>query len=71
MCRAQAIGPNFGYYPKPSMTWLVEKPEYLERAKEQLHGINITDQCKDTNILDLRLAVTTRPQLNSPCKLTM
>ena len=26
------------------MTWLVEKPEYLERAKEHFHGINITDQ---------------------------
>ena len=40
----QAIGPNFGYCPKPSKTWLVVKPEYLERAKEQFHGINITDQ---------------------------
>ena len=35
----QAIGPNFGYYPKPSNMWLVVKPEYLERAKEQFHSL--------------------------------
>ena len=40
----QAIGPNFGYYPKPYKTWLVVKSEYLERANEQFHRINITDQ---------------------------
>ena len=40
----QVIGPNFGYYLKPSKTWLVVKPEYLERAKEQFHGINIPQQ---------------------------
>ena len=42
----QKLGPNFGYFPKPSKTWLIVKPEFLEKAK-LLFGdsdINITDQ---------------------------
>ena len=40
----QEIGPNFGYYLKPSKTWLIVKPKYLKRAKDMFPGISITDQ---------------------------
>ena len=44
--RDPEIRPSFGYFPKPSKTWLIVKPEFLEKAKV-LFGdsdINITDR---------------------------
>ena len=38
------FGPAFGYYPKPSKSWLIVKENEIERAKEIFHetGLNIT-----------------------------
>ena len=33
----------FGYYPKPSKTWMIVKPEKLKEAKEMFPDINVTD----------------------------
>ena len=33
----------FGYYPKPSKTWLIVKPDHLEKAKTLFPDVNITD----------------------------
>ena len=39
----QQQGPIYGYHPKPSKTWLIVKPEYLNKAKELFPSeINIT-----------------------------
>ena len=40
----QEQGPSFGYFPKPSKTWLIVKEEHLERAKAMFSGINITTE---------------------------
>ena len=39
-------GPAFGYYPKPSKSWLIVKTEHLSRAREIFEGtgINITTE---------------------------
>ena len=37
-----ARGPLFGYYPKPSKTWVIVKPEHYEEAKEAFPGLKIT-----------------------------
>ncbi len=42
--KIQKQGPIFGYFPNPSKTWLITKPEHLERAKKMFPGINITDE---------------------------
>ncbi len=44
--RTVKSGPAFGYYPKASKSWLIVKPEELERAKEIFRGteVNITTQ---------------------------
>ena len=39
----QQHGPMFGYYPKPSKTWLIVKPDHLEKAKTLFPDVNITD----------------------------
>jgi hypothetical protein len=35
-------GPLFGYYPEPTKTWLVVKPDHEERARELFPDIKIT-----------------------------
>jgi hypothetical protein len=37
------IGPLFGYHPKASKTWLIVKPEFIQKAKDMFPDINITD----------------------------
>ena len=32
--RLQAVGPQFGYQPNPTITWLVVKPDKAETAEE-------------------------------------
>ena len=40
------LGPKIGYYAKPSKSWLIVKPQYLERANEIFHKseLKITSQ---------------------------
>ena len=35
-------GPMYGYYPKPSKTWLIVKPEHATKAKELFPDVQIT-----------------------------
>ena len=44
--RLQALGPQFGYQPNPSKTWLVVKPDNAQTAEEcfQHTGIKVTTQ---------------------------
>ena len=37
-----SAGPLFGYFPKPSKTWVIVKPEKYEEAKEAFPELNIT-----------------------------
>ena len=37
-------GPLFGYYPEPTKTWLIAKPEFEERARELFPDVNITTE---------------------------
>ena len=41
-----SVGPSYGYFPKPSKSWLIVKPEYMDEAKELFsgRGVNITAQ---------------------------
>ena len=38
----QRLGPAYGYYPKPSKTWLIVKEEHYEKAKEMFKDVQIT-----------------------------
>ena len=40
----QASGPVYGYFPKPSKTWLIVKEEYQEEAKSLFPDLNITTE---------------------------
>ena len=42
----QSSGPLFGYYPNPSKTWLIVKPEHLQNVETQFQGtgVQITTQ---------------------------
>jgi len=44
--KLRATGPQYGYHPNPSKTWLVVKPEHLPAAEEQFHdtGVKVTSQ---------------------------
>ena len=37
-----SYGPMFGYFPKPSKTWVIVKPGYEEQAKEAFPGLQVT-----------------------------
>ncbi|KAL5491741.1 hypothetical protein EMCRGX_G017093 [Ephydatia muelleri] len=37
-----SAGPNFGYHPSPSKTFLVTKPEHAEKAKQLFAGTNVS-----------------------------
>ena len=41
-----ALGPKLGYNAKPSKSWLIAKPQYLDCAKKifQNSGLHITTQ---------------------------
>ena len=36
-------GPLYGYHPKPSKSWVIAKPQYLNEAKQLFPGLNVTD----------------------------
>ena len=40
----QETGPLFGYHPKPQKTWLIVKPNMLDKAKAMFPDIQITDE---------------------------
>ena len=50
-----ATGPQYGYHPNPSKTWLVVKPEHLPAAEEQCQDTGVRSQPKDRDILGLLL----------------
>ena len=37
----QSSGPLFGYYPIPSKTWLIVKPEHLQNIETQFQGTGV------------------------------
>ena len=37
-------GPLFGYYPKPSKSWIIVKEQYLEEAKLMFPDLNVTSK---------------------------
>ena len=49
-----SFGPDFGYFPKPSKTWLVTKSEHLSAAEEIFAGTGVHITCEG------------RPYLGSP-----
>ena len=40
----QLSGPAYGYFPKPSKTWLIVKEEFEEKAKSLFPDLNITTE---------------------------
>ena len=40
----QNTGPIYGYYSKPTKTWLIVKPEYYTVAKDMFPNINVTSK---------------------------
>ena len=37
------LGPTFGYHPKPSKSWVIVKPQYLEKARRLFPEVKVTD----------------------------
>ena len=38
------LGPQYGYYPNPSKSWLIVKPAYYEEAKKLFPDVHVTDK---------------------------
>ena len=54
MLSINSLGPDFGYFPKSSKSWVVTKPQHLSAAKELFEGSGVNVTCDG------------RPYLGSP-----
>ena len=40
-----SVGPSYGYFPKPSKSWLIVKPEFTDEAKVLFSGRGVNIHC--------------------------